>query len=134
MADAADRTEKPTPKRLREAREKGQIPRSRDLAVAAASLASVMAAAWFGGHLIGKVTDQLAHEGLVERADVEGDRRAYRVRLTAKGRRLFQDMAAQHERWIVDAFAALGDKDVATLHRLLGRVKEHSQSSKEETP
>ena len=86
-----------------------------------------------GGNVTG-ITDQLAHEGLVERADVEGDRRAYRVRLTAKGRRLFQDMAAQHERWIVDAFAALGDKDVATLHRLLGRVKEHSQSSKEETP
>ena len=60
MAD--DRTEKPTPKRLREAREKGQIARSRDLAVAAASLASVMAAVWFGGHLIGKVTDQLAHD------------------------------------------------------------------------
>ena len=30
----------------------------------------------------------LAHEGLVERIDVEGDRRAYRVRLTAKGRKL----------------------------------------------
>jgi flagellar biosynthesis protein FlhB len=62
MADAADRTEKPTPKRLREAREKGQIPRSRDLAVAAAALASVMAAAWFGQRLVTTVTRQLAED------------------------------------------------------------------------
>ena len=42
MADetpASERTEKPSPKKLREAREKGQVPRSRDLSVAAASLA-----------------------------------------------------------------------------------------------
>lgn len=62
MADHADRTEKPTPKRLREAREKGQIARSRDLAVAAASLASVLAAAWFGQRLIRQLTNSLAHD------------------------------------------------------------------------
>jgi DNA-binding MarR family transcriptional regulator len=59
--------------------------------------------------------------------DVAGDRRAYRVQLTPAGRAQFAAMAQQHEAWIVDAFAALSEKEVATLHRLLGRVKAHSQ-------
>ena len=80
-----------------------------------------------GGNVTG-ITDQLAQEGLVDRVDVEGDRRAYRVRLTARGRKLFNEMAQQHEEWIVEAFSALSDKDVATLHRLLGKVKEHAQA------
>ena len=80
-----------------------------------------------GGNVTG-ITDQLVAEGLVERVDVEGDRRAYRVRLTARGRRLFHEMAREHERWIVDAFDALSEREVATLHKLLGKVKEHSQN------
>ncbi len=85
-----------------------------------------------GGNVTG-ITDQLVTEGLVERVDVEGDRRAYRVRLTPKGRKLFNDMAQQHEQWIVEAFAALSDKDIATLHRLLGKVKDHTQANSLET-
>ena len=77
-----------------------------------------------GGNVTG-ITDQLVTEGLVERIDVEGDRRAYRVRLTPKGRKFFNDMARQHESWIVEAFSALGEKDIATLYKLLGKVKDH---------
>ena len=80
-----------------------------------------------GGNVTG-ITDQLVTEGLVERVDVEGDRRAWRVRLTARGRRLFNDMAQQHEAWIVDAFAALNAKEIAQLHKLLGKVKQHSHN------
>ncbi|TFZ03578.1 MarR family winged helix-turn-helix transcriptional regulator [Ramlibacter humi] len=76
-----------------------------------------------GGNVTG-ITDQLVQEGLVDRVDVEGDRRAYRVRLTARGRKQFHDMAQQHEQWVVEAFGGLSEKDVSTLHRLLGRVKE----------
>ncbi len=86
-----------------------------------------------GGNVTG-ITDQLVTEGLVERVVVEGDRRAYRVRLTPKGRKLFNDMAQQHEQWIVEAFAALSEKDIATLHRLLGKVKDHTQANLLETP
>lgn len=43
-----DRTEKPTAKRLREAREKGQLPRSRDLGQAAGLLAAVTVLSWQG--------------------------------------------------------------------------------------
>src|SRR3989338_9581939 len=85
-----------------------------------------------GGNVTG-ITDQLVAEGLVERMDVEGDRRAYRVRLTPQGRELFNTMARQHEQWIVEAFAALGERDIATLYRLLGKVKEHTQNNSLET-
>ena len=89
-----------------------------------------------GGNITG-ITDQLVAEDLVERVPVPGDRRAYRVRLTAKGRRQFADMAHQHEAWVVDAFAGLSEKEVGTLHRLLGKVKQHTLSnvlaSKEKT-
>jgi len=78
-----------------------------------------------GGNVTG-ITDQLVMEGLVERVDVAGDRRAWRVRLTARGRKLFNEMAQQHEAWIVDAFAALSAKEIAQLHRLLGKVKQHT--------
>jgi flagellar biosynthetic protein FlhB len=47
-----DRTEKPTPKKLLDARKKGQVARSRDLALAAASVAATMALASLGEHLI----------------------------------------------------------------------------------
>jgi len=77
-----------------------------------------------GGNVTG-ITDQLVAEGLVERMDVEGDRRAYRVRLTARGRKTFDEMARQHEGWIVQAFGGLSPREVDTLHKLLGKVKQH---------
>ena len=76
-----------------------------------------------GGNITG-ITDQLVQEGLVERMNVEGDRRAYLVRLTASGRESFANMAAEHEQWIREAFDGLGKKDMAHLHKLLGSVKD----------
>ena len=81
-----------------------------------------------GGNVTG-ITDQLVSEGLVERVAVLGDRRAFRVKLTSTGRTQFRVMAQQHETWIVDAFAGLTEKEVATLHRLLGKVKAHNQNA-----
>ena len=83
-----------------------------------------------GGNVTG-ITDQLVAEGLVERIDVEGDRRAYRVRLTPKGRKQFNDMAGEHENWIVQSFAGLSEKEISTLHRLLGKVKDLAMARQE---
>ena len=85
-----------------------------------------------GGNVTG-ITDQLVAEGLVERIEVEGDRRAYRVRLTAKGRKQFHEMARRHEDWIVEAFSALTDKEITTLHKLLGKVKDSASQPRQET-
>ena len=74
------------------------------------------------------VTDQLVNEGLIERSSVDGDRRAWLIRLTPAGRALFKKMAKRHEAWIVQAFDSLSSKEMQNLHGLLGRVKQHSIS------
>jgi DNA-binding MarR family transcriptional regulator len=87
-----------------------------------------------GGNVTG-ITDQLVREGLVERLNVEGDRRAYFVRLTPLGRTTFDEMARDHEGWIVAAFEALSPQEVASLHRLLGKVKQqHHGVPRQTTP
>ncbi len=85
-----------------------------------------------GGNVTG-ITDQLVAEGLVERMEVDGDRRAYRVRLTPQGRKTFDEIARQHEGWIVSSFEVLTAKEVDALHKLLGKVKEHHHSKQPET-
>ena len=57
-----DKTEKPTPKKLKEAREKGQVARSRDLALAAASVAATIALARLGGRLLNGLGERLARD------------------------------------------------------------------------
>lgn len=79
-----------------------------------------------GGNVTG-ITDQLVAEGLVERQGVDGDRRAFRVRLTERGRASFVEMAEQHEHWIVEAFQGLSARELEQLHKLLGKVKQHQK-------
>jgi DNA-binding MarR family transcriptional regulator len=79
------------------------------------------------------ITDQLVTEGLVERMEVDGDRRAYRIRLTKLGRSTFGEMARQHEAWIVAAFDVLTPREVNALQALLGKVKQHQHTTTLET-
>ena len=57
-----EKTEKPTPKKLSDARKKGQVARSRDLAVAGATVAATLAVANLGGRLLGGLSDRLARD------------------------------------------------------------------------
>jgi flagellar biosynthesis protein FlhB len=59
---AGEKTEKPTRKKLEDARKKGQIPRSRDLAVAVASVAATLAMARVGGHIVNRLTERMAND------------------------------------------------------------------------
>jgi DNA-binding MarR family transcriptional regulator len=83
-----------------------------------------------GGNVTG-ITDLLEREGLVERVADRGDRRARLVRLTAAGRRTFAAMAAEHERWIVEAFSALSRREMAAMAAMLARLKSHVRSLEE---
>jgi flagellar biosynthetic protein FlhB len=56
---AGDKTEKPTAKRIKDARKKGQVARSRDLAMAAALVAGTFALARLGGRLVQSLGDRL---------------------------------------------------------------------------
>ena len=60
MAD--DRTEQPTGKKLKDARKEGKIARSRDLAVAGASVAATIALARMGGRLMSGLGERLSSD------------------------------------------------------------------------
>lgn len=60
---AGERTEEATPKRRQDARDKGQLPRSKDLAGAVGLLGGIVALMWFGGWL-GQNLMALMHESL----------------------------------------------------------------------
>ncbi len=75
-----------------------------------------------GGNVTG-ITDQLVAERLVKREPIDDDRRALVVRLTPKGKRLFEAMAAAHERWVVELLAGVSDSQRNALYLLLGQVK-----------
>lgn len=80
-----------------------------------------------GGNVTG-ITDQLVAEGLVVREDNPKDRRAYIVKLTREGRRVFKQMAEPHHRWIVELLDGLSEREKQQLYGLLGQLKEHAAS------
>lgn len=80
-----------------------------------------------GGNVTG-ITDQLEAENMVQRLPVEGDRRALLIRLTPTGRKAFAEMAEAHERWIIEALSGLNQREVQSLHTLLGKVKQRINS------
>ena len=67
MSQAGQKTEQPTPKRLRDARRKGQVARSHDLSSAVLLVVSVAVLYLAGGHFVGWVSgamrDQLEFAG-----------------------------------------------------------------------
>ncbi len=80
-----------------------------------------------GGNVTG-ITDQLVAEGLVVREDNPKDRRAYIVKLTKEGRRVFRQWADEHEDWIINLFDGLGEKEKDQLYLLLAQLKQHVAS------
>jgi DNA-binding MarR family transcriptional regulator len=75
-----------------------------------------------GGNVTG-ITDQLVAEKLVVREDSPKDRRAYIVKLTSEGRRIFRKMAEAHETWVVDLFAGMDEKQRSQLYDLMAALK-----------
>jgi flagellar biosynthetic protein FlhB len=54
-----EKTEKPTPKRLRDARERGQVPRSRDLAAALSLGVATLSLGWFGAWMLSLLASRI---------------------------------------------------------------------------
>ncbi len=69
------------------------------------------------------IVSRLVDDGLVTRTQSRTDRRVLRVKLTAKGRRDFRAMAAEHEKWIEQLFADLGDIEIDNLLAGLNNVR-----------
>lgn len=62
-----DKTEQPTPKRLREAREKGDIPRSKELSATALLVVAAIAALLFGSQVATQVANMMTTNFMLER-------------------------------------------------------------------
>jgi DNA-binding MarR family transcriptional regulator len=86
-----------------------------------------------GGNITG-VTDQLVGEGFVKRQPISGDRRAFAVQLTKKGKRVFDAMASAHEQWLIDLMAGMTVAERRSLYALLGRAKAAVRLSGENKP
>jgi DNA-binding MarR family transcriptional regulator len=79
------------------------------------------------GNVTGLV-DRLVAEGLVMRIANEKDRRATFVRLTNKGLRLFETMAAAHERWVNEILASFSDERSEAMVGLLDALREETRT------
>jgi DNA-binding MarR family transcriptional regulator len=79
------------------------------------------------GNVTGLV-DRLVAEGLVMRIANEKDRRATFVRMTRKGLRLFETMAAAHERWVSEILASFGDEQSESMIGLLEALRTETRT------
>lgn len=74
------------------------------------------------------IVDRLAEDGLVIRAEVPGDRRAARARLTPAGQAEFARQAAAHEAWVdglmSDIEPELGHQMRCALSRIAAKIEE----------
>jgi DNA-binding MarR family transcriptional regulator len=88
----------------------GLTPRelSRELLVTAGNLTGVVA--------------RLGRLGLVERCPVPGDRRAVRIRLTARGRRVMRRAIPRHRRDVRRLLAHVEEAELQRLRDLLGSL------------
>jgi len=75
------------------------------------------------------LVERLVQEGLVKRDPLPGDRRTQIVRLTASGKKAFDAMTPEHQRWIDDLFGGLSVSERRQLFELLGKLRSSVQTS-----
>src|ERR1700739_944340 len=61
------------------------------------------------------IVDRLVSDGLVARAQRNGDRRTSFISLTRKGRAAFAEMAAAHEAWVDELLGGLSARDAEQM-------------------
>jgi DNA-binding MarR family transcriptional regulator len=74
------------------------------------------------GNLTG-IVDRLHEEGLVRRAVHPHDRRAFRLTLTPRGRRLVRRAQRRHHRVLAALLGEVSGRDLRVLRRLLDRLR-----------
>ena len=74
--------------------------------------------------------DRLEASGHVERRSDASDRRVWRVHLTKKSHEIVPDMIATARALQEEAFAEFNPEEIATLRRMLGRLRNRLLSMK----
>ncbi|MFL6677885.1 MAG: MarR family winged helix-turn-helix transcriptional regulator [Burkholderiaceae bacterium] len=75
-----------------------------------------------GGNVT-SLTDELEKSGHVARQVDPEDRRSTRIALTPRGKRAFERVAEEHERWVIELLAGLEPGEGEQLHALLGHLR-----------
>ena len=75
-----------------------------------------------GGNVT-SLTDELEKAGYVTRQVDPEDRRSFRIALTPRGRRAFERVAEEHERWVIELLSGLEFGEGQQLHALLGHLR-----------
>jgi len=75
-----------------------------------------------GGNVT-SLTDELEKSGHVKRQVDPDDRRSFRIALTPRGRRAFERIASEHERWVVELLSGMSIDETDQLHALLGHLR-----------
>ena len=75
-----------------------------------------------GGNVTG-LTDQLVEDGLVKRTNDLEDRRALIVQMTPKGKKWFEQVAVEHEKWLDELLGRMGSREMETLYKTLGQLR-----------
>ena len=70
------------------------------------------------------VIDRLEKTGFAKRVRAEHDRRVQYIELTTKGRKEFNKMASQHERWLAELLSDLSLKEMGKLQELLLKTRQ----------
>lgn len=83
---------------------------------------------------ISGLLDGLQREGLLQRRHDAEDGRRLQIVLTARGKRLAEDLFNQHTHWIGGLFNALDAAEQRQLSQLLTKVWQHTDSGREALP
>ena len=75
-----------------------------------------------GGNVT-SLTDELVKSGHVTRQVDPDDRRSFRIALTTRGKRAFERVAEEHERWVIELLDGLSVDEGDQLHALLGHLR-----------
>ena len=75
-----------------------------------------------GGNVTG-LTDQLVEDGLVKRTNDLEDRRALIVQMTPKGKKWFEQVAVEHEKWLDELLGRMDSREMETLYKTLGQLR-----------
>ncbi|MBA4501049.1 flagellar biosynthesis protein FlhB [Marinobacterium marinum] len=98
-----EKSEEPTEKRLREAREKGDIPRSRELSATVLLLAAAASALLFGGQVAGSMINIMVESFSLDRQDIFDPARMF----THLGEALFEGFLSLWGFYLLTLLAAL---------------------------
>ncbi len=92
------------------------------------SMSSLAEMMMVSGGNVTAIVKQLEQDKLVSRTPQQQDNRSFIVKLSAKGTKLFEEMAPTHEKWIIELTEGLDNKKINSLINSLDQIKAHVKS------